>query len=123
MTVGIPVVLITLALVLYTVAAWHNWRLKALATMHLVLMWIAVVADASATRMMGGYTEGTDWSLHVISGYAALGMMATLTVFGTWAKSTNRAAVLNSFHRFLVPVWVVWVASYAAGVWLGMQRV
>lgn len=121
--VGVPIVLITLALVLYSVATWRNWRLRLLTTTQLVMLWIAVSADALATRMMGSYTETTDWSLHVISGYGALALMATLTIIGTWAKRTGRDAVLGNFHRYLVPVWILWIASYAAGVWVGIQRV
>jgi len=121
--VGIPVVLITLALVLYSIAAWRNWRLKVLTIAQLMLLWLAVVADALATRMMGSFTEETDWSLHVIAGYTALALMAVLAVLGTWSIRARRAAVLDNFHRYLLPVWVIWIVSYVAGVWIGIQRV
>ncbi len=49
--------------------------------------------------------------------------MAVLAVVVTWAKVKNRAGVLNSFHRYAIPVWVIWVASYATGVVIGIQRV
>ena len=118
---GFAIVLITLALALYSIATWRNWRLKLLTTGHVILLWIAVISDTLATRMMGAYSEESELSLHVVSGYAAVAMMAVLTLVGTWAKNADRGTVLRNFHRYLLPVWVVWVLSYVAGVWIGMQ--
>ena len=49
--------------------------------------------------------------------------MAVLAVVGTWAKWSDREAVLTSFHRVAIPIWIIWVASYATGVVIGIQRV
>jgi hypothetical protein len=72
---------------------------------------------------MGLSVEKTTWDLHTISGYAGLGLMAILAVVGSWAKLTNREDILTSFHKYAVPVWVIWVISYATGVIIGIQRV
>ena len=119
----VSVISITTALLLYTVAVWRNWQLKLLTTTHVVLLWLGLAADALATRMMGMSIDGElVWDFHTISGYAGLVLMALLAATGTWARWTDRQALLTSFHRFAIPVWVIWVISYATGIVIGIQR-
>ena len=120
----ISVISITTALVLYTIAIWRNWRMKLLTTAQLILLWVGLAADTLATQMMGLSIEGDlVWDFHTISGYTGLVLMAVLAVVGTWSKWSGRQAILTSFHRFAIPIWVIWVASYATGVVIGIQRV
>lgn len=119
----ISVISITTALLLYTIVVWRNWYTKLLTTAQLIMLWLGLAADALATRMMGLSVEQTTWDLHTISGYAGLGLMALLAAFGSWAKLTGREAVLTSFHRYAIPIWIIWVISYATGVVIGIQRV
>ncbi len=120
----VSVISITTALLLYSIAIWRNWRMKVLTTGPIVLIWFGLAADVLATQMMGMSVDGPiKWDLHTIAGYTGLVLMIILAVVGTWARWTGRQTVLTSFHRYAVPVWFVWVASYATGVWVGMQRV
>ena len=119
----VSVISITTALVLYTIVVWRNWYVKLLTTAQIVMLWLGLAADALATRMMGLSVEETTWDFHTISGYAGLALMALLAVTGTWAKLTSREALLTSFHRYAIPIWIVWVVSYATGVIIGIQRV
>lgn len=120
----VSVISITTALVLYTIAIWRNWRMKLLTTAHIILLWLGLAADVLATQMMGLSIQGEIvWDFHTISGYAGLALMAVLAVVGSWAKWSDREAVLTSFHRFAIPVWIIWVVSYATGVVIGIQRV
>lgn len=120
----ISVVSITSALVLYSIAIWRNWRMKMLTTAHVVLLWLGFAADMLATQMMGLSIEGAIvWDFHTISGYTGLALMGVLAVVGTWARRTQRQDILNGFHRYAIPVWVLWVASYLTGVIVGIQRV
>jgi len=120
----ISVISITTALVLYTIAIWRNWRMKLLTTAQIVLLWVGLAADALATQMMGLSIEGDlVWDFHTISGYTGLVLMAVLAVVGTWSKWSGRQAILTSFHRFAIPIWIIWVASYVTGVVIGIQRV
>lgn len=121
--IAVSVVSITLAFLLYTIAAFRNWRLKMLTTAHLVIIWVGLACDMLATRMMAMSVKVTSWDFHTISGYTALALMAALAVVGTWAKRTDREAILSRFHFYLAPVWVYWLVAYATGVWTGMQRV
>jgi uncharacterized repeat protein (TIGR03987 family) len=120
----ISVISITTALLLYTIAIWRNWRMKLLTTAQIVLLWFGLAADALATKMMGLSIEGEIvWDFHTISGYTGLGLMGVLAVVGSWAKWSGHEAALTSFHRFAIPIWIIWVASYVTGVVIGIQRV
>ena len=120
----ISVISITTALVLYTVAIWRNWRAKLLTTAQIILLWFGLAADVLATQMMGLSVEGDiSWDFHTISGYTGLVLMALLAITGSWAKWSGNNALLISFHRYAIPVWIIWVISYLTGVIIGMQRV
>ncbi|GMW07065.1 MAG: HsmA family protein [Gammaproteobacteria bacterium] len=119
----LSVVLITLALILYTTGVWLSWRTKMLVPAHILIFWCAVAADALATKFMGARVETIRWDLHTISGYAALGLMALLTVYGTLALIRRRKEWLAGFHKLALPIWIIWVGSYITGVVLGVQRV
>lgn len=98
--------------------------MKLLTTAHIILLWFGLAADALATQMMGLSIEAEiAWDFHTISGSTGLVLMAVLAMVGTWSKWSDRQAVLTSFHRFAIPIWVIWVASYATGVVIGIQRV
>jgi uncharacterized repeat protein (TIGR03987 family) len=97
--------------------------MKTLTGAHLVLLWLGLGADALATRMMGLSVEVTTWDLHTISGYLGLALMAALAAGGSWAKLSGREDILSGFHRFAMPIWVIWFVSYATGVVIGIQRV
>jgi uncharacterized repeat protein (TIGR03987 family) len=120
----ISVISITTALVLYTIAIWRNWRIKLLTTAQIVLLWCGLAADMLATQMMGLSIEGDIvWDFHTISGYTGLVLMAILAMTGSVAKWSGNEALLSSFHRFAIPVWIIWVISYLTGVIIGMQRI
>lgn len=121
--IAVSVVSITLAFLLYTIAAFRNWRLKMLTAAQLVIIWIGLACDMLATSMMAMSVKVTNWDFHAFSGYTALALMAVLAIVGTWAKRTDREAILSRFHFYLAPVWVYWLVAYATGVWTGMQRV
>ncbi len=117
------VVLITLALALYSVAVWRSWRARRLTVATLLIFWLAVFSDAAATKLMGARVETITWDLHTITGYLALALMMALSAWGTLAVLGKREEWLTRFPSVAVPIWVIWVVSYATGVYLGVQRV
>lgn len=119
----LSVVLITLALVLYSTGTWLSWRARKLMPATIVIFWCALAADTLATKLMGARVESIRWDLHTISGYGALALMGLLTLFGTLALLQRRDAWLTRFPRLALPIWIVWVGSYITGVVLGVQRV
>ncbi len=120
----LSVLFITTALLLYSVAVWRIWRSKLLTRGSLGLLWAGLVADVAATQMMGMSIDGPIvWDLHTIAGYTGLLLILLLAIAGSWARSTGRQSLLTTFHRYAIPVWLVWVASYITGVMVGMQRV
>jgi uncharacterized repeat protein (TIGR03987 family) len=118
----LAVFLITLALVLYTVATLLNWRNKRLTVTHLVVLWSAITCDASATNLMAQSLPVIIWDMHTIGGYASLAIMVVLALYGTLALVQKREDRLLTFHKIFVPIWLIWVASYTSGVWLSMHR-
>lgn len=87
------------------------------------MLWLGVAADAFATRNMGlSVAGGIVWDYHTIAGLTGLGLMTVLAATGSWAKLARRVDVLNRFYRFAILAWCIWMASYLAGIVVGMQR-
>ena len=114
---------ITLSMVLYTIGVWRNWRTKLLTGNQLAIFVAALGFDLLGTRMMGMLVEGDIvWDFHTISGYTGLGLMVILVVTGSFAFKSKKKHILTSFHKFALPIWVLWMTSYMSGIVVGLQR-
>lgn len=118
----VAVISITAALIFYSVAVWQNWLKKRLEPRHLVLLYLGLFCDVSATAMMKSSVTKVTYDLHTISGYTALALMVIVTIVGTYGLYQHNSRVLNSFHKFSLPIWFIWIASWLTGVVLGVQK-
>lgn len=110
-------VIITVALVFYTVGVWSEWYAKRLRPWHVVCFSLGVVADTVGTGLMVrvGQATGLHDPFHLITGSAALVLMI---IHAVWAVRTIRRGSEHEqrvFHRFSIFVWCVWMIPYCAG--------
>lgn len=127
----LAIVLISLALVFYTIGVWAERLKKTLTWPHVALFGMGLLFDASGTEVMrriaaaGNSTmsNAPDGSLAqilsvtmAITGLIALILMA---VHFFWAlivmiKGTERAKTI--FHKFSVTVWAIWLVPFLTGM-------
>ncbi len=116
-------ILVTLALIFYSIGVWAEQLARYLKGWHVVAFWTGFSFDLSGTLAMEMIHPGFDWaSAHTITGQIALWLMLA---HATWAtrvvqKGTDRAR--RRFHSFSLVVWAIWLIPYIGGMFLGMAR-
>ena len=119
-TMIVAVVLITLALVLYTIGVFAERIAKRLKKWHLLFFWSGLVCDTVATGIM---MEGSAslFSVHGITGVVAIGLMLLHAVWASAVLAINSQRAIENFHRFSLGVWIIWLISYLTG-FVGSMR-
>ena len=117
------VVLITLALVFYSVGVWAERLSRYLKGWHVVAFWMGFGFDMSGTLAMDLLEPGFDWSSsHTITGQIALWLMFAHAAWATGVVRRGSEGARTRFHRFSMVVWVIWLVPYIGGMFLGMSK-
>lgn len=116
------IILITLALVAYSVGVWAERLKRYLKPWHVVAFWTGFLFDTSGTIAMDLMEPGIDWSSsHTITGQIALWLMFFHAIWATRVVRIGGEEAKVRFHRFSLGVWVVWLVPYFGGMALGMS--
>ena len=113
-------ILISLALVFYTIGVWSERFAGRLKGWHLNFFWGGLVFDTVGTGMMMESAGGLTFDIHGVTGVLAILLMF---VHAAWASLVlirkNENAIAN-FHKFSVLVWVIWLVPYLTGFFVSM---
>ncbi len=118
------IILITLALVFYTIGVWAERAQKVLKPWHTAFFGLGLAADASGTYLMSLIAEGNRQAgveqsilnqIMAMSGVIALVLMAVHLAWAVIVLVRNRENEKHSFHRFSVVVWAIWLVPYITG--------
>ena len=123
---ALAIVLITLALVAYTVGVWAERRSGELRWWHVAAFGLGLAADVSGTLAMSSIANGSDVTqqisdgfltgLMAVTGALALALMALHLAWAVVVMLRNRVAEKRTFHRFSVIVWAIWLVPYFSGM-------
>lgn len=120
----IGVLAIILAFIVYTIATWAAFRSRTLKTWHLVLLWIGVVLDITATAMMAIQIGGIAHDLHTVLALVGMAGMIAAAAAGSWAYGTANEPVRASVARWVAAPWAIWALVFVWGmVERGSQRI
>jgi uncharacterized repeat protein (TIGR03987 family) len=118
------IILITLALVFYTIGVWAERAQKVLKPWHAAFFGLGLAADASGTYLMSLIAEGNRQAgveqsilnqIMAVSGVIALVLMAVHLAWAVVVLVRDRENEKHSFHRFSVVVWAIWLVPYITG--------
>ncbi len=116
-------VLITLALIFYSVGVWAEHLARYLKSWHVAAFWTGFFFDVSGTTAMELIHPGFDWaSPHTITGQIALWLMLAHAIWATRVVRRGTEVTRRRFHRLSLFVWGVWLVPYISGMFLGMAR-
>lgn len=121
----IAIVAITLALVCYTIGVWAERHAGVLKKWHAVVFWLGLVFDTTGTTVMGQLARqggSSGMGLHGVTGLLAIVLMLFHAVWATVVLVKQDARRQQSFHKFSIFVWAVWLIPYVLGMVLGMQH-
>ena len=118
------IVLITLALVFYTIGVWAERTQKVLKPWHTVFFGLGLAADASGTYLMSiiaaenraaGVAPSLLNQVMAATGVLALVLMAVHLLWAIVVLVRDRDAEKRRFHRFSAVVWAIWLVPYLTG--------
>ncbi|WP_312179123.1 HsmA family protein [Arthrobacter sp.] len=119
------IILITAALVFYTIGVWSEHRQRVLKWWHAGFFGVGLICDASGTYLMtqlansgDASTGGTGAGLNAImavTGAIALLLMTFHLIWAVIVLIRNRDGEKKSFHKFSLVVWGIWLVPYVTG--------
>lgn len=117
------IILISLALVFYTVGVWSEKIQGGLKNWHVIIFWLGLVCDTSGTTIMSKIAQGGFlYSFHGITGLLAILLMLFHVIWATLVIARKDKAMINNFHKFSILVWLIWLIPYISGMIFGMTR-
>jgi len=117
-------VLITLALVFYSLGVWVERYVLYLKTWHVVAFWIGFTFDVSGTYAMSKLAtrQFNLLELHTLTGQIALWLMLAHAVWATNVVRKGSERARTGFHRYSLVVWLIWLVPYIGGMLMGMAK-
>ena len=115
-------VIITLALVLYSIGVWSERIAGRLRPWHLAFFVLGLVADTVGTGMMFEFAGGMTTDVHGITGLLAILLMLVHAVWAAVVLARRDERWLTRFHRFSVFVWVIWLVPYFSPMFFAMAE-
>lgn len=115
-------ILITLALILYSVGVWGERLARFLRPWHVTAFWSGFAFDVSGTLAMHRLADGPFdlRELHTLTGQIALWLMLAHAIWATAVARRGSVEARSSFHRYSLVVWLIWLVPYIGGMYLGM---
>lgn len=127
-TLIFAIVTITLALIFYTIGVFSERRAKSLNKNHVIIFWLGLLCDTTGTLTMskiaksGTVTMSTiGQNLHGVTGLLAIVLMLFHAVWATYVLYKNDENKKETFHKFSIIVWTIWLIPYFIGMMLGMS--
>lgn len=119
------IILITAALVFYSVGVWSEHTQRVLKWWHAGFFALGLLCDASGTFLMsriaasgGVQTQGFGASLNAIMAVTGAAALLLMVVHLGWAVIVlvrNRDDEKKRFHKFSLLVWGIWLIPYLTG--------
>ena len=121
-TATIPFIIITLALVFYSIGVWSERIAGKLKSWHLAFFWLGLVFDTWGTGLMLDMAGGLTFDIHGVTGFIAILLMLIHAVWATIVLIRKDEKMINNFHKFSVVVWFIWLIPYFSPMFFGMGQ-
>lgn len=108
----LPMIIISLALVFYSIGVWSERFQGRLKTWHLVFFWLGLICDTWGTGLMIEMAGGLTADIHGITGVIAILLMLIHAVWATFVLIRKDEIAIRKFHRFSLFVWFIWLIPY-----------
>ena len=116
----VSTILITLALVFYTIGVWAERLAGRLKGWHLIFFWSGLVCDTLGTGIMMDYAGGLTADIHGVTGVLAILLMVIHAVWATIVLVRKDENAIANFHKFSLLVWIIWLIPYFTGFFISM---
>ncbi|MBB3045527.1 HsmA family protein [Nocardioides soli] len=118
---ALAIVVITLALVFYTIGVWSERVQGILKPWHAAAFAAGLLCDGAGTLLMSRIADESDEptsafnTVMIWTGGLAIALMAIHLMWAIIVLIRDRESEKASFHRFSVVVWAIWLVPYVTG--------
>lgn len=117
---NIPMIIISLALVFYSIGVWGERIQGKLKIWHLVFFWLGLVFDTWGTGLMMEMAGGLTFDIHGVTGLIAILLMLIHAVWATIVLIRHDEKAILNFHKFSLLVWFIWLIPYLSPMFLNL---
>ena len=117
----IATILISLALVFYSIGVWSERLAGRLKGWHLVFFWGGLAFDTAGTGIMFDIAGRIGTDIHGVTGMLAIFLMLIHAVWATVVLVRKDERAITNFHHFSVFVWAAWLVPYFTGFFASMR--
>ena len=114
-------IIITLALVFYSIGVWSERIAGRLKPWHLVFFVLGLICDTWGTGLMFELVGGMAFDLHGITGMIAILLMFIHAVWALVVLVKKDEKAISNFHKFSVAVWVIWLIPYFSPMFINLS--
>lgn len=122
----IAIIAITMALIFYTYGVFAERKSHCLKKLHVVVFWLGLLCDTTGTITMSIIARGGETSkgigVHGITGGIAIVLMIFHAVWATITLCKKKEKQMETFHKFSMIVWIIWLVPYFIGMFVGMSN-
>jgi uncharacterized repeat protein (TIGR03987 family) len=115
---SVPLIIITCALVFYSIGVWSERFAGKLKPWHLGFFWLGFVCDTWGTGLMFEMVGGMSFDVHGLTGLIAIILMLIHAVWATIVLWRRDGRWIKDFHKFSVVVWFIWLIPYSSPMFL-----
>ena len=113
-------IIITLALIFYSIGVWSERFAGKLKPWHLIFFGLGLICDTWGTGSMFDFVGGMIFDIHSISGLIAIILMLIHAVWAVVVLTKKDEKAIKNFHKFSITVWLIWLIPYFSPVLLNM---
>jgi uncharacterized repeat protein (TIGR03987 family) len=117
---SVPFIVISLALIFYSIGVWSERIQGRLKIWHTVFFWMGLVCDTWGTGLMFEMAGGMAYDLHGLSGVLAIVLMFVHAIWATFVLVKKDERMILNFHKFSLIVWFIWLIPYFSPMVLRM---
>ena len=120
----IGAVIVTLALISYSIGVITEQRKRKLVKAVLVFISVGIILDITATICMIIGSTNSPFTIHGFLGYSALVAMLidVILIWKFFAKNLSGTKVPKQLHRYTLYAYLWWVVAYITGSLLVMIK-
>jgi len=119
-TMSIPFIVISLALLFYSIGVWSERFSGRLKPWHLAFFWSGLVCDTWGTGQMFNMAGGMQFDVHGLTGLLAIVLMLIHALWATVVLVRKDEKAIINFHKFSLLVWFIWLIPYFSPMFFAM---
>ena len=116
-------ILISLALVFYTLGVWAEQFARYLKPWHVIAFWTGFTFDVLGTLAMHRVSDNPFdfFDAHTLTGQIALWLMLAHAIWASYVVRKGKEGLRKRFHKYSLIVWLIWLIPYFGGMYMGMN--